>query len=72
MLPASALNVDPATLMSAEDCVDAALAGLDSGESVTLPSVDDASLWAEFDAARIKMFKASQTKHPASRYGLRK
>jgi hypothetical protein len=58
--------------MSAEDCVDAALAGLDKGETVTLPSVEDASLWETFDATRIKMFQASQTKKAASRYGLGK
>ena len=34
---------------------------LDDGETVTLPSVEDANLWANFDAARIKMFQAS---HP--------
>jgi hypothetical protein len=39
--------------MSAEECVDAALAGLDQGETVTLPSVEQANLWAEFEAARI-------------------
>jgi short-subunit dehydrogenase len=39
-------NRDPATVMSVEDCVDAALAGLDKGETVTLPSVEDANLWA--------------------------
>ncbi len=63
-------NLDPNTVMSAEDCVDAALAGLDQGETVTLPSVEDASLWNAFDAARIKMLQASQTKNAASRYGL--
>ncbi len=64
--------LDPETVMTAEDCVDAALAGLDSGETVTLPSVEDASLWEAFDAARIKLFQGSQTKKPASRYGLAK
>ncbi len=65
-------NLDPATVMPAEDCVDAALAGLDSGETVTLPSVEDADLWANFDAARIKMFQASQTGKTASRYHIGK
>jgi len=65
-------NLDPETVMSADDLVDAALAGLDQGETVTLPSLEDASLWATFDAVRIKMFKAAQTKKAASRYGLGK
>jgi hypothetical protein len=48
------------------------LAGLDNGETVTLPSVEDPSLWANFDAARLKMARASQTRNPASRYGIGK
>jgi len=67
-IPMSALNQD--TIMSAEDCVDAALAGLDQGESVTLPSVEDPSLWAEYDEVRQRMFRASQVGKPASRYGV--
>jgi short-subunit dehydrogenase len=63
------LNIlDPATIMTAEDCVDAALAGLDRRETVTLPSVEDPKLWAAFDDARLKLFAASQTGKPASRY----
>lgn len=65
-------KLDPETVMSVDDLVDAALAGLDKGETVTLPSVEDASLWEAFDAARIKLFHATQTKNPASRYGLEK
>ena len=42
---------DPRTIMSAEDLVDAALAGLDRGEEITLPSVEDATLWDSYDAA---------------------
>ena len=60
--------VPPDTVMSVDDLVDAALAGLDRGETVTLPSVEDASLWDAFDVARIKLFNATQTKQPASRY----
>ncbi len=64
--------LNPETVMTAEDCVDAALAGLDQGEAVTLPSVEDMSLWKNFDAARVSLFEASQTGRPASRYGLAK
>ena len=63
-------KLDPATVMSAEDCVDAALAGLDAGETVTLPSIEDTNLWANFDHPRLMMAKASQTGRPASRYGV--
>jgi hypothetical protein len=34
--------------------------------------MEDASLWETFDAVRIKMFNAAQTKRAASRYGLAK
>lgn len=59
-------------VMSTEDCVDAALAGLDQGETVTLPSVEDASLLAEFDAIREKLFNTGFTCKPASRYAIGK
>src|SRR5580692_7517241 len=38
--------------MTAENCVDAALSGLDLGESATLPSVEDYKLWLSFEGAR--------------------
>jgi short-subunit dehydrogenase len=63
-------SLNPATIMTAENCVDAALAGLDRRETVTLPSVEDPKLWAAFDDARVKLFAASQTGKPASRYGV--
>jgi short-subunit dehydrogenase len=65
-IPLSAL--DPDTVMSAEVLVDAALAGLDRGESITWPSVADLDLWEQYDAARSKLFAATQTGKPASRY----
>jgi len=66
-VPLSALNPD--SVMTIEDCVDAALAGLDLGEAVTMPSVEDAAaLLAAYDAARIALLGASQTGKPASRY----
>nr|WP_294863532.1 SDR family oxidoreductase [uncultured Pseudogulbenkiania sp.] len=55
------------TMMSAEHLVDAALAGLDQGESVTLPSMADTSLWGRFDTARAELFAALQTNQPAPR-----
>src|SRR6201992_2800387 len=38
--------------MSAEDCVDAALAGLAAGETVTIPGLHDGSLWTHWEAER--------------------
>jgi uncharacterized protein len=60
----------PDECLATKDCLDAALAGLDKGETVTPPAVEDTSLWEAFDATRLKMFHASQTREPASRYGL--
>jgi short-subunit dehydrogenase len=65
-VPLATLN--QASVMSAENLVDAALAGFDKGESITLPSVADASLWDKFDDARSKLFAATQTGTPAPRY----
>jgi short-subunit dehydrogenase len=59
---------DPRTIMSAEDLVDAALAGFDRGEEITLLSVEDATLWDSYDAARQELFAASRNGKPASRY----
>ena len=64
-------QLDPATVMAAEDCVDAALAGLDQGELVTLPSVEDQALWEQFDAARLALFAGAMRGKPASRYGVK-
>ena len=61
-------SLDPATVMSATDLVDAALAGLAQGDWVTLPSVEDPQLWQAFEQHREALFKASQTGQPASRY----
>jgi short-subunit dehydrogenase len=67
-VPLSSLNAE--TVMRAEDCVDAALAGLDAGERVTLPSVEDASALSAFDGARMTLLGAAQRKTPASRYAV--
>ncbi|MDB5661249.1 MAG: short-chain dehydrogenase/reductase [Cypionkella sp.] len=55
-------------VMTTQNLVDAALSGFDAGESVTLPSVEDATLWDSFEAARLPLFAASQSGTPASRY----
>jgi short-subunit dehydrogenase len=65
-IPLAALN--QASVMSAENLVDAALAGFDAGEPITLPSVADATLWDKFDTARSTLFAATQTGEPAPRY----
>jgi uncharacterized protein len=63
-------NLPTEIVMSAQDLVDAALAGLDQGETVTIPSLEEKSEWDAYDAARRAMAgKLSKTK-PAGRYNL--
>jgi short-subunit dehydrogenase len=57
-------------LMGVDDLVDAALAGLDQGELVTLPSVPDAQDWADFTAARLKLAPNLSRSQSAARYRL--
>jgi len=65
-VPLAALNQE--TLMTTEHMVDAALAGLDLGETITWPSVADASLWEKYEAARSGLFAGTQAGRPAPRY----
>ena len=67
-IPLSALNPD--TLMTTDNLVDAALAGFDKGEAITWPSVADETLWDKYDAARATLFAATQRGAPAPRYGI--
>ena len=61
----------PASIvMSPEDMVDAALAGLDQGELVTIPSLHDGDEWARFEAARRAISKRFGNSAPAPRYGV--
>ncbi len=61
---------DPAKYMSTEDCVDAALKGLDRGELITAPSLQDDTLLRNFEDASMKLMMATLTGQPATRYGL--
>lgn len=55
-------------LMDAGDMVDAALAGLDLGERVTIPSLPDPVDWARFDDARLALGPNLSLARPATRY----
>ena len=63
-------NVPEGMLMDADAMVDAALAGLDQGELVTIPSLPDAADWRAFEAARVKLLPNLSRPHPAARYGV--
>src|SRR5712672_1787898 len=64
-------NLPTGIVMSAEDMVDAALAGLDQGEIVTIPSLPDKAEWDAFEAARRAMSGKLSSDVPAARYNIR-
>lgn len=64
-------NLPKETVMTTENLVDAALAGLDLGELVTIPSLPDQAEWNRFEAARRDMTSRLSSTQPASRYGLK-
>jgi short-subunit dehydrogenase len=63
-------NLPAEILMSAEDMVDAALAGLDQGELVTIPSLQDGDEWLLFERARRVISQRFGHSLPAPRYGI--
>jgi short-subunit dehydrogenase len=63
-------NLPEHIVMSAEDLVDAALAGFDLGEFATLPSLPNADEWRDYDAARVALRPHLSLKTPARRYRL--
>jgi hypothetical protein len=56
--------------MTADDLVDAAIAGLDKGELVTIPSLPDIADWDAYEAARQYMIPKLSLTSPATRYGI--
>jgi short-subunit dehydrogenase len=59
-----------AIVMSADDMVDAALAGLDQGEVVTIPSLADKADWDLYEAARRAMSGKLSSAVSAPRYNI--
>ena len=57
-------------VMSADDMVDAALAGLDLGETVTIPALANNADWERFEAARLAMSGSLSNAIAAPRYNL--
>lgn len=60
-------NLPPHWVMSAEDLVDAALAGFDLGEIVTILALPDGD-WQAFEAARTALGPKLSNSKPAQRY----
>ncbi|WP_331375794.1 SDR family NAD(P)-dependent oxidoreductase [Sinorhizobium chiapasense] len=61
-------HVPSELVMPAEDMVDAALAGFDMGELITIPSLPDAADWEAYEAARQKLMPNLSRSVPAARY----
>jgi len=56
------------TTMRAEDLVDAALAGFDAGELVTIPALHEAEAWTRWEQERRDMNAKFRNPKPAPRY----
>jgi len=56
------------SVMTTDNMVDAALAGLDQGELITIPPMHDVQLWERYEQARLALFSSARTGVPAPRY----
>jgi short-subunit dehydrogenase len=61
-------QLPPEIVMTTEAMVDAALAGLDQGEVVTIPGLHDGDEWTNFEAARRALSQQFGNSEPAPRY----
>ena len=61
-------NIPAENLMEADDMVDAALAGLDAGELVTIPALPDDADWQTYNNARLALQPNLSRSKPADRY----
>jgi short-subunit dehydrogenase len=58
----------PGKVMDVNDLVDAALAGLDKGESVTIPPLADEAQWTAYNNARLALGPNLSSRQVAARY----
>jgi short-subunit dehydrogenase len=61
----------PGKVMDVHDLVDAALVGLDRGETVTIPPLADESLWTAYNEARLALGPHLSERDVADRYRAR-
>jgi short-subunit dehydrogenase len=61
-------NLPKEMVMSAEDLVDAALVGLDQGEVVTIPPLQDGKEWTRWESERKDMSTRLSNAKPGARY----
>jgi short-subunit dehydrogenase len=63
-------DLPPEFVMTAEDMVDASLAGLDQHELVTIPTLPDVADWEKYEAARKALGPNLSRQTPAARYSI--
>lgn len=63
-------NLPNERVMTADDLVDASLAGLDQHELITIPSLPDIADWEKYEAARKALGPNLSRQKPAARYGI--
>src|ERR1700761_6168180 len=61
-------NLPEKNVMSAEDCVDAALTAFDEKELVTIPALPDVEVWNRYEQARLALSPFLSSKEAAKRY----
>lgn len=61
-------SLRPEILMDVEEMVDAALAGLDRGETVTIPALEEIEEWDALNAARLALGPKLSRNRAAARY----
>jgi len=69
-LPVS--NLPEKNVMSAEDCVDAALAAFDEKELVTIPALPDVEVWNRYEQSRLALYPFLSSKEAAKRYNVKR
>jgi uncharacterized protein len=61
-------NLPEKNVMSAEDCVDAALVAFDEKELVTIPALPDVEVWNRYEQSRLALYPFLSSKNAAARY----
>lgn len=61
-------HLDQGIVMPADNMVDAALAGFDQGELITIPALHDLKDWHAYESARRALSSQLSSNKPASRY----
>ena len=64
-------NLPENNVMSAEDCVDAALVAFDEKELVTIPALPNVEFWNRYEQSRLALYPFLSSKKAADRYALK-